>query len=269
MKKTKKICFLLFLSQFGFAQVGIRTDNPQSTLDVNGDIMFRNELKVEGTKTASGNGGEYNDILVSQGDGNSPLWKNPKIGFYEEGEYRTTSSFINTSEEGLRFNFNENDNIRTSSLGELLVSSPPTSSKWKELSPNLTSKFTVEDPKNKINIMFQTGIESGNIRNATSQNIKFMCGIFIDNILVALRSDQIDGITYKNTNNQSIYTLNYTVNDVAIGEHTLQVGCRRISSTGPDTALAIGQRLDGSVANNFMLQSVLKFDVNELVRITR
>lgn len=267
MKKTKIFCFLLFLSEFGFAQVGISTENPQSTLDVNGDIMFRNELKVEGTETTDGNEGEYNDILVSQGEGNSPLWKSAKVGFYEEGEYRTTSSFINTTESGLIFTSSQNDGVLRSDLGELLVRP---SSIWRELSPSLLTRFNVEDSKNKINILFQTGIESGDIGNAQGQNIKFMCGIFIDNILVALRADQIDGITYKNTTNQSIYTLNYTVNDITAGEHVLQVGCRRISTTGTNTTLAIGQRINNnSVANNFMLQSVLKFDVSELVRITR
>ncbi|WP_312554722.1 hypothetical protein [Empedobacter brevis] len=270
MKKSKVSYLLFSMSTFVFSQVGIGTGAPQSSLDVNGNIMLRKELKVGGSKTTDGNAGSYNDILVSQGDGNAPLWKNSKVGFYEDGEYKTTSSFLTTSESGLTFSSTSNDNIATSSLGELLVTSPPTTSKWKELSSTLSTKFSVEDPKNKINIMFQTGIESGNTGSATNQNIKFMCGIFIDNILVALRADQIDGITNKNVNNQSIYTLNYTVNDVTTGEHTLKVGCRRISSTtGTNISLAIGQGLDGSVANSFMLQSVLKFDVSELVKITR
>ncbi|MDH2208371.1 hypothetical protein N5J53_15280 [Empedobacter sp. GD03644] len=267
MKKTKAFSLLLFLSKFVSAQIGIGTEVPQSSLDVNGNIMLRKELKVGGSKTTDGNAGNYNDILVSQGDGSAPLWKNAKVGFYEDGEYRTTSSFINTSENGLLFDINSNDGILTSSLGELLVS---TSSKWKELSPDLSTKFTVDDPKNKINIMFQTGIESGNTGNATNQNIKFMCGIFVDNVLVALRADQIDGIPGKGASNQSIYTLNYTVNDVTTGEHTLKVGCRRISTTGTNVDLVIGRALNAStVTNNFMLQSVLKFDVNELVKVTR
>lgn len=267
MKKTKAFSLFLFLSKLVSAQIGIGTEVPQSSLDVNGNIMLRKELKVGGSKTTDGNAGNYNDILVSQGDGSAPLWKNAKVGFYEDGEYRTTSSFINTSENGLLFDTNSNDDILTSSLGELLVT---TSSKWKELSPDLSTKFTVDDPKNKINIMFQTGIESGNTGNATNQNIKFMCGIFIDNVLVALRADQIDGIPGKGASNQSIYTLNYTVNDVTKGEHTLKIGCRRISTTGANVNLVIGRALDAStVTNNFMLQSVLKFDVSELVKITR
>lgn len=267
MKKTKAFSLFLFLSKLVSAQIGIGTAMPQSSLDVNGNIMLRKELKVGGSKTTDGNVGNYNEILVSQGDGSAPLWKNAKVGFYEDGEYRTTSSFINTSEKGLLFDTNSNDGILTSSLGELLVT---TSSKWKELSPDLSTKFTVDDPKNKINIMFQTGIESGNTGNAIDQNIKFMCGIFIDNVLVALRADQIDGIPAKGVSNQSIYTLNYTVNDVTKGEHTLKIGCRRISTIGTNVNLVIGRALDAStVTNNFMLQSVLKFDVSELVKITR
>lgn len=270
MKKLKTCCSLLFLSNVIYAQVGVGTQLPKSTLDVNGNIMFRSELKTGGSKTVDGSHGNYNDILVSKGEGFTPEWKSSKVGFYEHGEYKTTSSFIKTSETGLLFDTNSNDNTTTSSLGELLVTAAPAAaSKWKELSTNLSVKFSVEDAKNKINMMFQAGVESGNVVAATDQNIKFMCGIFIDNILVALRSDQIDGITNKNVSNQSIYTLNYTVNDISIGEHTLKVGCRRISTTGTNVNLAIGQSVDNSVANNFMLQSVLKFDVSELVKITR
>ncbi|WP_413533974.1 hypothetical protein [Empedobacter brevis] len=229
--------------------------------------MLRKELKVGGSTTTDGNAGSNNDLLVSQEEGNSPIWKKSKVGFYEDGEYRTTSSFINTSENGLLFDVNSNDNTPKSSLGELLVT---TSSKWKELSPDLSTNFSVDNPKNKINIMFQTGIESGDIGSQEIQNIKFVCGIFIDNVLVALRADQIDGIRYKGVSNQSIYTLNYTVNDVSEGEHTLNVGCRRISTTGNNVNLAIGRSLNNStITNGFMLQSILKFDVSELVKVTR
>jgi len=56
----------LFAGVISFAQVGINTAAPQSTLDVNGDITLRNELRVGGTKTTNGNPGTNNQILVSQ-----------------------------------------------------------------------------------------------------------------------------------------------------------------------------------------------------------
>jgi len=50
----------------------------------------------------------------------------------------------------------------------------------------------------------------------------------------------------------------------------LKVGCRRISTSGTNVDLVIGRALNASaVTNNFMLQSVLKFDVSELVKVTR
>ncbi|MGV0980524.1 hypothetical protein [Empedobacter falsenii] len=43
MKKTKAFSLLLFLSKFVSAQIGIGTTVPQSSLDVNGNIVNRQQ----------------------------------------------------------------------------------------------------------------------------------------------------------------------------------------------------------------------------------
>lgn len=65
------LCSFLFLGNLVYAQqkVGINTDNPIETLDINGNANLRGLLKLNGI---AGNKG---DILTSQGGLNDPVWK--------------------------------------------------------------------------------------------------------------------------------------------------------------------------------------------------
>ncbi len=52
----KKILFItsFLLAFLGNAQVGINTPNPTNTLDVNGDLTIRKELRTGGTDVLKG-----------------------------------------------------------------------------------------------------------------------------------------------------------------------------------------------------------------------
>ncbi len=50
-------------------RVGVGTDSPSSTLDVQGDMNFTQELRVNGDQGASG------QVLTSQGAGSAPIWQ--------------------------------------------------------------------------------------------------------------------------------------------------------------------------------------------------
>lgn len=270
MKNKLQILGLSLLMISSYAQVGINTNSPQSSLDVNGDITFRNELRVGGTKSVNGNPGTVNQILVSQGDNVAPQWRTSKLGFYEVNEYKMTASDAKVDEVGINFsNASNGDGIITSPAGESINSTSPV---WTEIA-GLASSFTVSNAVNRVNFMFQTGIEMSAVTLA-DQYVRFTCGIFVDNQLRAIRADQINGVTGKGQKNQSIFTLNYTSENAASGVHTVRVACRRITQSGvgvsPIYHLAIGRTTtDGTaIANNFMLNSVLKFDVTEQVRIT-
>lgn len=248
------------------SQVGVNNSSPQSMLDVNGDITLRNELKVGGTKTLAGNPGTDNQILVSQGDNTAPLWRTSKLNFYEQGEYRITGSNATTDEVGINFsNTSGGDNVTTSPIGQNITSANPA---WTQI-PGLATTFTVGNITNSINVVFQTGVEMSDIGAVNDQFIRFVCGVFIDDQLAALRADQINGVNGKTRKNQSIFTLNYVITNISPGTHSAKVACRRITSSAAGYHLAIGRTTtDGTqVASNFMLKSILKFDVSELVKI--
>lgn len=265
INKFKFLPFLFFCITIN-AQVGINTTTPQSTLDVNGDITLRNELRVGGTKTVDGNPGTANQILVSQGDNVTPQWKTSKLGFFEQDEYRITESNATFDEVGIDFgNTSVGDGVATSAFGQSISSTNPV---WTEI-PLLASGFNIKNTFNRTNFLFQTGLEMSNVGTTAGAFVRFTCGIFIDDQLRAIRADQINGINNKGAKNQSIFTLSYTVNNLAAGPHTVKVACRRIASSTTGYHFAIGRTTtDGTqTVNNFMLRSILKFDVSEQVKI--
>lgn len=249
------------------AQVGINTAAPQSMLDVNGDLTLRNELRLGGTKTETGNPGTNNQILVSKGDNQSPEWKTSKLRFFDQDEYRITSSDATTDEVGINFGSTSlGDGVTTSPIGQSINSSNPS---WMVI-PELESSFKVTNPVNRINFAFQTGVEMSNVGNNSNRFVRYACGIFIDDALVAIRADQINGVNGKGQKNQSIFTLNYVVDNVSANTpQTVKVACRRITSSTAGYFLGIGAAIPNGtqVANNFMLKSILKYDVSERVKI--
>ena len=76
--KNRVLLLLLLLSTaFTYAQVGIGTETPQAKLHVQGSFQVDEELKVNGSETNEGNSGNPGDVLTSNGEGKSPVWKKP------------------------------------------------------------------------------------------------------------------------------------------------------------------------------------------------
>lgn len=257
---------LVFSSQF-FSQVGIGTENPKSILDVNGDVALRNELSLGGTDLAKGNPGEINQVLVSQGEGFPPTWKYVKAPFVEDGTYKLTNTYLSESELGIT-NFSAGiagDGVYTSSIGD------PLDSKWTKI-PNLTTQMEVKFSENKLVYQTQTGVEI--VGSTVGSTVKFMCGIFKDNKLVALRPDKISA-AYSNTPTQYMFTLNYSEQNSPIGIYTMDVACRKIATTGLNNYFSIGSNIptyqSGSVtvantgSNSFALKSFFKIDITQLI----
>lgn len=260
------ISTLVFSSKF-FSQVGIGTEKPNSTLDVNGDVALRNELSLGGTDLAKGNAGETNQVLVSQGEGLPPTWKYVKAPFVEDGTYKLTNTYLSESELGIT-NFSTGvagDGVYTSSIGD------PLDSKWTKI-PNLTTQMEVKFSENKLVYQTQTGVEI--VGSTVGSTVKFMCGIFKDNKLVALRPDKISA-AYSNTPTQYMFTLNYSEENSPIGIYKMDVACRKIATTNLNNYFSIGSNIptyqSGSVtvantgSNSFALKSFFKIDITQLI----
>lgn len=261
-----KLILLTFLINFGLAsaQVGIETESPQSDLDVNGDVTIRQELRLKGTPTTQGNPGQIGQVLFSQEGSNEPTWKFVNVPFIEEGQIQLKYSFATIDEIGIQFPAGTGDLDDLSVLGETLDNA------WTEI-PGIETTVEIKGSQNKVSLMFQSGVEMPNTYSADNMTkfyVRYVCGAFMDNTLVALRGDQLNGVNNKNNKNQGIYTLSYILSNVPSGQHTFKVACRKIrTSPGGNYALAIGRPLSTGtqVANNFMLGSNLKIDVMEYV----
>lgn len=254
------LCIFVHLS----AQVGINTEQPQSHLDINGDLSLRQELLLKGNATTQGNPGQNGQVLFSQDGTQEPMWKFVNVPFIEEGQIQLKYSFATIDEVGILFPTGEGDLNPLSNLGD------PLDGTW-TIIPGLETEIEIQKEQNEVALMFQTGVEMPNVYNPSDTNkrfVKFACGVFQNGVLVGIRADQINGIVKKNAKNQSIFTLSYILGNVSLGTHTFQVACRKIStSPSGNYELAIGRPLatNPQVANHFMLGSNLKVDVMEYV----
>ncbi|HUH36152.1 MAG TPA: hypothetical protein VL022_10005 [Moheibacter sp.] len=256
-----KKLFLAFILMHGlvYSQVGIQTNDPKTTLDINGDIQLRNDLKVGGTDVQAGNSGVFGQLSVSGGKDKAVIWKDSKVPFLEEGQYQLVNSYSQIDNKGLSFPTGAGDGIATNKMND------PLSTNWLVLD-DLTTEITINDPDNKISLVFQAGVELSKV-SSNNQNVRYICGAFFNDQLKAMRPNQIDAINGKEKN-QSLISLSYTVLNIAPGDHLVKVACRKISSTNNALRLGIGRSSEGAgnaLTNNFTMQSVLKIDIIEKV----
>lgn len=258
----------LFLFVAFNAQVGINTKNPNAVLDVNGATFLRKELRVGGTSGLVGNAGLNGQVLVSQGEGLPPVWKSLSVSFVEEGQYKLVNSYLSSDQVGIS-NFSSGiaaDGIYPSNIGDDVTDI--SKGKWSIIAA-LENNFAIKNGINKLNYQFQTGIEMKAPSATTAQSITFTCGVFRNGKLVAVRPDKI------NSNNNSekqgfqnyIFTLNYSEQNVPVGNHKVEVACRKIDSSNLNSEFTIGRNISNSNTNSnaFTLESVFKIDVFEYI----
>lgn len=190
----------------------------------------------------------------------------------------------NVTITGIEYSYDESHNQYNetlSNVGELIIGK-----NWKRI-PGLDIHALVKSPDNKISMTFQTGVEmyynptNGNTAQ-TAGYTRYMCGVFNRKAnepetaarLIALRSDQMNTTPTKLEKNksQSIFTLNYTVEGIEVGEHVFSVACRRISTSGDSqkVLLSIGNRVNQQdyIVSDDTLESIFKMDVIELITVT-
>lgn len=258
----KNITFsILLLGNIAFSQVGIDTETPQTTLDINGNLQLRSELKINGNDITEGNPGISGQALVSQGENQPLAWKDILVPFIDVDQHQLTHSYSEIDNIGISFPVGNGDGIHISEIDD------PLNSNWTVIE-GLNSNITIENPDNKISLIFQSGVELS--QSLIKHNSKYMCGAFFNGKLKAMRPNQIDSIGGK-PKNQSMITLSYNIFDLEPGNYAVQIACRKISSSSSNLRLAIGRPAEGlgSVqSNNFSMQSILKIDILEKLNIT-
>lgn len=251
-----------------YAQVGVGTSTPNSTLDVNGKTTLRKELRVGGTSTQVGNAGTNGQVLVSQGAGLPPVWKTVNVPFVEGGQYKLVNSYLSTDQNGVTTLSNgiQGDAILKNSAGDDITDA--SKGKWVKIS-GLENTITIKNAKNKLVYNFQTGVEMKSTSATSSENVSFACGVFRNSKLVAVRPDEIS--TTNNSERDGIqdylFTLNYTEQNVPAGSQKIEVACRKIEASNNNAQFTVGKNISSSntVSNAFTLESDFKIDVIEFV----
>lgn len=242
----KKIIFLILsiFSLGSYAQVGVKTTTPVGALDINGDLNLRKELRTGGTNSTVGSVGPAGTIFHNNTDLTVNDWKNIKIA---DGQGSMSLFFINTVSDKTGAVFS-GANGSTSPY----VENSTITSAWTVL-PGTTDTYSVTNATNKVVFTFQTTAQK--TANGSS-SAGFACGIFVDDLLKAVRTDVLIGTdgSYK------IYNLNATLTNVTPkNNYVVKVACtKRNLNSG---TLGIGTAVNSTFLNADMSQSVLTTSV--------
>lgn len=265
----KKILFTLFFATglLLSAQVGINTDSPKATLDVNGDLNLRNKIVVLNPNDNSLSQGNNDQLLVSQGEGYPPIWKTLRIPEYEPNKFYLIFNNSFSDKTGVTFEYGEQANTTNSksaafskgvSIGSL------SGFKFKTIN-GLTQDIFVFSDKSKAYFQFETVVQANfdSDQYYPNTSIDYACGIFVDDKLINLRQGNLQSIAPQFpflTHNQI-----GIVENLSKGKHKVSVACSRVASYGSASyfRLAIGINAEYNL-NSFITQSSLKVDVYEI-----
>lgn len=264
MKKLLALLLSIF-EIYIYAQVGIKTNNPRSTLDVNGDINLRGKLSVPNSTNSQTTTGINDQVLVSQGEGFPPIWKTLRIPDYEQNKFYLIFSNSFSDRTGVKFTSSEeSSNAATISTTLVKNADISTLNLFKKIS-SLSQPFTLYSTTSKMYFQFETVVQADFPSNGNPDiAIDYACGIFVDDKLVNLRQRNIKASSGTNTfitHNQIGIAENLTK-----GSHTVSVACTRLKSYNSTATLGIGINVASNI-DSFIAQSSLKVDAYEVPEI--
>ncbi|HCR74821.1 MAG TPA: hypothetical protein DIW37_00105 [Chryseobacterium sp.] len=227
-----------------YAQVGIKTTTPVGLLDINGDLNINKEMRMGGTNTVKGSAGTAGTIFHNNSDLAVNDWKSVKIA---DGQGSMSLFSMNTVSDQTGVTFSGN-NGSTSPYAE----NSALTSDWTVIT-GAQDTYSVTNTTNKVVFTFQTTAQKTNNSNSSSG---FACGIFVDDLLKAVRTDVLIGTdgSYK------IYNMNTTLTNVTPkNNYKVKVACtKRNLNSG---TLGIGTAVNTNFLNSDMSQSVLTTSV--------
>lgn len=251
---------LLFISSSLFGQLGINTNTPRTTLDVQGDLEVRSKIYLGGNETSIGKLGETGAVLVSQGVNQSPTWKVLRRPEFKPETYYLINYESSSTEVGLTLDHDATVN-RVKYTQNMSLSSFLAGSGISGEIAGLTKKFKVNNSLNKIGLIFETVAHINS--TGINQGVDFACGVFIDDQLKSVRTFTLNQPT-ASVGPFYTFTLLGSTENLAKKEYTAKVACkRRASVDGYSGTFGIGKAVYSNI-NDFMAQSTLRIEVLEI-----
>ncbi|ROI07014.1 hypothetical protein EGH90_07555 [Kaistella haifensis] len=253
MKKIYLV-LLIFVISISNAQVGINTSTPAKSLDVNGTLNVRREIRTGGTTAtvgAAGSAGQLFGVVNATSD----TWKTVQIA---NGTGSLSFFYLNTVKDNVGVQFTQ-----TGNTGIYNIDAPYNATNWAYI-PNATDSFVVTKTDNlsKAILSFQTTVQltRGAGTNWASGFASYSCGIFVEKDgaagqLKAVRNDIIRGApgAYR------VYNLNVVLDGLSAGSYVVKAACtnRNLGTGTTLTHIGIGRPVDTTTLNTDMSQSTL------------
>lgn len=244
----------VFFAAICNGQVGINTNTPAKTLDVNGTLNVRKEIRTGGTPTTTGAEGTTGQIFSVAGP-TSDTWKTFQIA---NGTGSLSLYYLNTVKDNVGIEFTQ-----SGSTGIYTMDAPYSATDWSYI-PGITDSFVVTrtDNKSKAILSFQTTVQIARPTGLSwsTGSASYACGIFLEKdgapgVLKAVRNDVVRGIP----GSYRVYNLNVTLDALAAGSYVVKAACtnRNLGSGNNVSTLGIGRAVDTSNLNSAMSQSTL------------
>jgi len=249
------------------AQLGINTSEPKSRLDVNGDFNFRGKLVLQNSINGNLSQGTNDQVLVSQGEGYSPIWKTLRIPEYEPNRFYLIFNNSFSDRTGVRFTNTEQSTVTNRSASFTKNANFSSLNGFKKI-PGLSHPISVYSTQSKVYFQFETVAHATFPANGnTDISIDYACGVFVDDKLVNLRQRNLKASSASNT----FITHNQIgiIEGLSVGTHNVSVGCARLKSyttSASNSTLGIGINVSTNI-DDFITQSSLKVDVYEIPQV--
>lgn len=232
--------------------VGINTDKPQTTLDVNGDTNVSNSIYLNETNISAGNSLQF---ITSGGENEPASWTDKAMP--QGMDLSLNASYMDSFVDKVGVEFNNASAGNTSPYFVNDILNPSVG--WKEI-PNLQVSFTISKEENRVNLFFQTMIQF------TGSSLgSFACGFFVNDNLSNRTQFRLKGvrtdIMLTPSGSYKLFNINTVVRNLPPEDYTMKVACIKRNVSGTNV-VAIGKPLT-SALNADMSQSTLNISVLE------
>lgn len=244
--------FLIIIPVTAEAQagnVGIATTKPRTTLDVNGTVNVKNEMRLGGTDSNSGTAGNTGDLISANGN-NNPIWKNFDLPAGYGNSLVLNATYLISAEAGVLFNGTGQSATLSVPYTEDQGMTTPTT--WKEIT-GVAQTFTVSKATSSTSIAVQTLAQvAGGTRGS------FGLGIFIDDKLKFVRTGNVTG----GSSSYKTLDINATIANLSVGNHTFKLAAiERNIPVG--STISVGEPVITTNLNNKMAATSVSIKVFE------